>query len=55
MSDDVSREATSLSHGSGEQTFEINIKTIDNQVHKVHVTKDVISLSLSLSDLCSSY
>ncbi|XP_078182239.1 ubiquitin-like superfamily protein isoform X5 [Carex rostrata] len=41
MSDDAAREATSLSHGSSEQAFEINIKTIDNQVHKVHVTKDM--------------
>ncbi|XP_078166431.1 ubiquitin domain-containing protein DSK2b-like isoform X3 [Carex rostrata] len=41
MSDDMSREATSLSLRSGEQTFEINIKLIHNQVHKVHVTKDM--------------
>jgi hypothetical protein len=46
MSDDFSREATSLSQGSDEQTFEINVKTLENQVHKVRATKNVISLSL---------
>lgn len=46
MSDDASREATNSSQGSEEQTFEINVKTLENQVHKIRVTKDVISLSL---------
>jgi hypothetical protein len=55
MSDDLSREATSLSQGSDEQTFEINVKTLENQVHKVPVTKNVISLSLSLCQIRVSY
>jgi hypothetical protein len=55
MSDDFSREATSLSQGSDEQTFEINVKTLENQVHKVRATKNVISLSLYICQICVSY
>ncbi|KAJ3708258.1 hypothetical protein LUZ61_011963 [Rhynchospora tenuis] len=46
MSDDVSREASSSNQESDEQTFEINVKTLENEVHKVEVTKDMLVAAL---------